>query len=65
MAINPTVQVRIEPNLRKKIEARAIERGFTKKDKTANLPVYFRFLALEDLTTKLDAIAPPYKKEKW
>ena len=62
MAINQTVQVRLEPNFRSKVEARAIERGFTKPKGESNLPAYFRFLAMEDLTTKLDGNVKLYEK---
>ena len=62
MGINPAIQVRIEPNFKKKVEERAIERGFVKPQGEANLPAYFKFLAMEDLTGKLDGNVKKYEK---
>ena len=58
---NPVVQVRIEQYLLDKFEQRAKERGFIKPSGEVNMPAYFKFLAMEDLTGKLDGTATQYK----
>lgn len=55
MASNPTVQVRIDANLRERIEKRAIEKGFVHPSGKVNLPGYLKHLATEDLfSNRLD-----------
>lgn len=51
----------VEQNGKLKFEQRAKERGFIKPSGEVNMPAYFKFLAMEDLTGKLDGTVTQYK----